>query len=338
MHLVEIKNLSKIYTLGRKGEHVVKALDNVSLTIDKGEFIAIVGPSGSGKSTLLQILGLLDKPTKGHYHFLGNDVSALSDNQLTFIRSRYFGFVFQLFNLLPRLNTAENTGLPMIYQGASQDHHHVLEVLKRLGMDTHLRHTPAQLSGGQQQRVAIARALINRPNIILADEPTGNLPRKQAMELIELLKRLNQEEGITVILITHDDRIAAQAQRVIRIVDGKIESEDHESVIKDKMETDRFLHSSDLKYPRWNILLWKETVKMAIKSLTRYKIRTFLTMLGVIIGVFSVISMLAIGAGAKKHMQNSLQRIGSNMFRVQSQRPYSTKATKKENSVFTSDP
>jgi len=328
MNLIEIHDLSKIYVLGSSGENVVKALDGVSLSIQRGEFVAIVGPSGSGKSTLLQILGLLDKPTKGLYKFLGRDVSQLSDDQTTFIRSRNIGFVFQLFNLLPRMSTADNTALPMIYRGDSIDSGRCDEVLQQLGMETHKHHQPSQLSGGQQQRVAVARALINQPDIIFADEPTGNLPRKQANELIDEFEKLNQA-GITVVLITHDDSIASRAKRIIRIVDGKIQSDSASKETKKVTSPEEALDNEDIRHTSWNPLLWMETLKIASQSLARHKGRTFLTMLGVIIGVFSVISMLAIGEGAKKNMEYALRRMGSNMFRIQSQRPYRTKATKK---------
>jgi len=328
MNLIEINDLSKIYVLESSSSNVVKALDGVSLSIRKGEFVAIVGPSGSGKSTLLQILGLLDKPTSGTYKFLGRDVSELSDDQATFIRSRYIGFVFQLFNLLPRITTTENTSLPMLYQGKGANHQRCLEVLTRLGMETHQAHKPSQLSGGQQQRVAVARALINQPDIIFADEPTGNLPQKQASELIDELEKLNSE-GITVVIISHDDAIASRAKRVIRIVDGKIESDSQTDQDTGAESDASVVSNADIRHPSWNFRLWMETLKIAGQSLARHKARTFLTMLGVIIGVFSVISMLAIGAGAKSYMEHSLRRMGSNMFRIQPQRPYRTKATKK---------
>lgn len=221
--LVEIKDVCKIYN---PGENEVRALDHVSLTIDEQEFVAIIGHSGSGKSTLMNMLGCLDVPTSGEYWLHGQDVSALSDDELSDIRNREIGFIFQGFNLIPNLTALENVELPLIYRGVAKSVREELsvEALKKVGLEHRMDHKPSEMSGGQQQRVAIARAIAQAPPVILADEPTGNLDSNSTKEIMDILKGLHKE-GRTVILITHDDEIAAQAKRVIKIRDGKIESD-----------------------------------------------------------------------------------------------------------------
>lgn len=221
--LVEIKDVCKIYN---PGENEVRALDHVSLNIDEQEFVAIIGHSGSGKSTLMNMLGCLDVPTSGEYWLHGQDVSALSDDELSDIRNREIGFIFQGFNLIPNLTALENVELPLIYRGVSKSVREELsvEALKKVGLEHRMDHKPSEMSGGQQQRVAIARAIAQAPPVILADEPTGNLDSNSTKEIMDILKGLHKE-GRTVILITHDNEIAAQAKRVIKIRDGKIESD-----------------------------------------------------------------------------------------------------------------
>ena len=221
--LVEIKDVCKVYN---PGENEVRALDHVSLTIDEQEFVAIIGHSGSGKSTLMNMLGCLDVPTSGEYWLHGQDVSALSDDELSDIRNREIGFIFQGFNLIPNLTALENVELPLIYRGVSKSVREELsvEALKKVGLEHRMEHKPSEMSGGQQQRVAIARAIAQAPPVILADEPTGNLDSNSTKEIMDILKGLHRE-GRTVILITHDNEIAAQAKRVIKIRDGKIESD-----------------------------------------------------------------------------------------------------------------
>lgn len=218
--VIGLEGVFKIYKMGDTAVH---ALDDVTLTIDEGEFVAIVGPSGSGKSTLMNILGCLDTPTKGKYEFEGKDVFKLNDNELAAIRNLRIGFVFQNFNLLPKLTALENVELPLMYAGKNTAYrrNRAKEVLNAVGLGERLQHKPSELSGGQQQRVAIARALSADPPIILADEPTGNLDTRSGREIMEILKALNQN-GKTIILITHDINIANQANRKVHIQDGKI--------------------------------------------------------------------------------------------------------------------
>ena len=219
--LVEIQDISKIYN---PGENEVRALDHISLTIQKGEFVAIIGKSGSGKSTLMNMIGCLDVPTEGTYILNGQNVSKLSDNELSDIRNQEIGFIFQGFNLIANLTAQENVELPLIYRGVPKKERHELSVaaLKKVGLAHRMDHRPSEMSGGQQQRVAIARAIAQAPPVILADEPTGNLDSASSMEILDILKQLHAENR-TVILITHDNDIAKQAKRVIRIKDGKIE-------------------------------------------------------------------------------------------------------------------
>ena len=219
--LIDVKNLYKIYNEGEESE--VRALNGVTLTIDRGEFVAIIGQSGSGKSTLMNILGCLDIPTYGDYHLDGVDVTQLSDRQLAHIRNKQIGFIFQGFNLIPALNAWENVELPLIYQGVPfyRRGDMVEEALERVGLADRSRHKPTEMSGGQQQRVAIARAIATHPPIIMADEPTGALDSKTGRHVLEILHGLH-DDGSTVILITHDNGIAATAERIVRISDGAI--------------------------------------------------------------------------------------------------------------------
>ncbi len=219
--LIDIKDLYKIYHEGLESE--VRALDGVSLSIDRGEFVAIIGQSGSGKSTLMNILGCLDLPTYGDYTLDGVDITERSDRQLAHIRNKEIGFIFQGYNLIPALTAYENVELPLIYQGVplGKREDMVMEALRRVAMEDRWKHRPAEMSGGQQQRTAIARAIATRPPIIMADEPTGALDSKTGLHVLDILHQLN-EEGTTIILITHDTNIAATARRVVRISDGRI--------------------------------------------------------------------------------------------------------------------
>ena len=219
MKILEIKNLCKTYG---KGETAVKALDNVSFSVEKGEFVAIIGPSGSGKSTLLHILGGVDTPTSGSVVIDGTDISKLDETALAIFRRRQIGLIYQFYNLIPILTVEENMTLPLLLDGKKPDKAVIKEMSETLGLSNRMTFLPNQLSGGQQQRVSIGRALVNNPALMLADEPTGNLDSKNSHEIISLLRRFNREHGQTVIIITHDESIALSADRTIAIVDGKI--------------------------------------------------------------------------------------------------------------------
>ena len=220
-NLIELRNVYKIYGEGLESE--VRALDGVSLTIERGEFTAVVGQSGSGKSTMMNVLGCLDIPTYGDYILNGTDVRELTDQELSRIRNREIGFIFQQYNLIQNLSVLENVELPLIYQGIDpiDRREMAMEALERVGLAERFRHKPTEMSGGQQQRVAIARAIATRPPIIMADEPTGALDSRTGLEVLDFLRQLNRE-GSTIILITHDNGIAATARRIVRLADGKI--------------------------------------------------------------------------------------------------------------------
>jgi len=219
--MIELENITKVY---RMGKVEVNALRGITLSITKGEMVAIIGASGSGKSTLLNIIGCLDRPTSGKYIFDGADVSQLGDNQLAEMRNRKFGFVFQEYNLLSRATALSNVELPLIYGGSGHRRERAMEALERVGLGARAKHKPTELSGGEQQRVAIARALVNNPALLLTDEPTGNLDSKTTAEIVSMFRQLNQE-GITVVMVTHEADIASQTQRTIRLHDGEIISQ-----------------------------------------------------------------------------------------------------------------
>ncbi len=216
--MIELENISKVYRMGKVD---VYALRNVTLSIEPGEMIAIIGSSGSGKSTLLNVIGFLDKHSSGKYLFDGSDVSRLNDNKLAEMRNKRIGFVFQDFNLLPRASAVANVELPLIYSGVTRKRRRAMEALERVGLGERAKHKPTELSGGEQQRVVIARALVNNPSIILADEPTGNLDSVSTGEIVEIFHQLHRD-GITVVIVTHEMDIAGQAQRTIRLHDGGI--------------------------------------------------------------------------------------------------------------------
>ena len=235
--MLELKNIKKYYKMGQ--DNVVKALDDINITINDGEFVAIIGPSGSGKSTLMNIIGCLDVATSGEYFVDGINITSFKENQLAFLRNKKMGFIFQGFNLLSKLNAYENVELPLIYQGMKREDRKkaVIHALESVGMSDRIRHKPTELSGGQQQRVAIARALATTPSVILADEPTGNLDSKTGEEVMQILKSLN-ENGTTIILITHDADVASHAKRFIKIHDGKV-VEDRDNSVSDENKVKR---------------------------------------------------------------------------------------------------
>lgn len=229
MNILEVKNLSKIYG---KDETKVVALDNVSFSVKQGEFVAIIGPSGSGKSTLLHILGGVDVPTKGSVIINGTDISTLDETNLAIFRRRQIGLIYQFYNLIPILTVEENLTLPLLLDGRKPNQKIIDSLVKTLGLENRLKHLPSQLSGGQQQRVSIGRALMNNPALMLADEPTGNLDSENTKEIISLIKKFNKENNQTLIVITHDERIALAADRVIAIEDGRI--------TRDEVKTDEY--------------------------------------------------------------------------------------------------
>ncbi len=307
--LIELQNVARVY--GR-GEAQVRALDGVDLTIEAGEFVAIVGQSGSGKSTLMNVLGCLDRPTAGSYRVRGADVSQLNPDELATLRRDTFGFVFQRYNLLATVSAAENVEMPAIYAGdkAEQRKARAQDLLDKLGIGDRSSHRPSELSGGQQQRVAVARALMNDAEVILADEPTGALDSGSSAELLSLLEELHAG-GRTIILITHDKSVAARAHRVIEIADGKIVSDSGAAdtsgttqPFKKHVEASSFL------------LQVSEAVKMAFRSLRANLFRTSLTLLGVVIGVSAVVAMLAIGEGSQKQVVQSIETMGANLLFV----------------------
>lgn len=224
--MIELESITKTYLLGKES---VNVLNKISLKIEQGEFVAIMGPSGSGKSTLMNIVGCLDKPTTGNYTLSGENVSHYSDNELARVRNQSIGFVFQQFHLLPRLSALKNVELPMIYAGISKSERQsrAEEALKKVGLADRMDHLPNALSGGQKQRVAIARAIVNKPKIILADEPTGALDSKTSIDIMEQFRELNEEEGVTVIVVTHESEVAAYAKRTIFVRDGMIQLPQH---------------------------------------------------------------------------------------------------------------
>lgn len=219
MNILEVKNLSKIYG---KGDTLVKAVDDVSFTVEQGEFVAIIGPSGSGKSTLLHIIGGVDTPTTGNVIIDGTDITKLKESTLSIFRRRQIGLVYQFYNLIPILTVEENLTLPLLLDGRKPNKEQIDYLVSNLGLGDRLKHLPNQLSGGQQQRVSIGRALANNPALLLADEPTGNLDSENSKEIVALLRKFNREHNQTVIMITHDERIAQSADRIIAIEDGKI--------------------------------------------------------------------------------------------------------------------
>ncbi len=302
--------LRDIYRTFRNGDEDVDVLKGVSLTILPGEFVAIVGASGSGKSTLMNLLGCLDRPTRGQYLFNGQDVSALSKDELAALRRDAFGFVFQSYNLLPGGTARENVEVPAVYAGVSrlERHRRAEALLTRLGLADRLGHQPGQLSGGQQQRVSIARALMNGGQVILADEPTGALDSHTGEEVMALFAEL-AAQGHTLILITHDAKVAAHADRVIEISDGVIMADQGPSLSQYEQRTPITATSLNTRPGNFFTNLG-EALRMSLSALTGNLFRTVLTLLGIVIGVASVITMLAIGDGARSPLSTGSARWG----------------------------
>ncbi len=313
--MIRLEHIFKTYC---NDELKVKALDDVSLSVEPGEFIAIMGPSGSGKSTLMHIFGLLDRPDSGDFVLLGRNVSLLSDDELAKIRNQLAGFVFQQFHLLRRINALDNVHLPSIYKGESKGAD--IDAMQRLisvGLEHRANHRPSELSGGQQQRVAIARAMINDPAIIFADEPTGNLDSKSGDDIMHVLKALN-EQGKTIIMVTHEPDIAAYANRVIAMRDGKIVSDEQKGRARQSVERHKTI--DDVLATKRSSLNKAEVIgyfRQAMSTIMSNRVRSFLSMLGILVGVSAVIAMLALGSGAKESIANRLKDLGSNLLNVQ---------------------
>ncbi len=314
--MLELVDVHRTYLIG---ESTVQALRGVSVTIERGEFVAIMGPSGSGKSSLLQILGLLDTPDQGDYLLLGHNVNTITEDEQAGLRNNVAGFVFQQFHLLKRMNIVDNVRLPHIYSGIKGDFRkEAIERLTLVGLEHRIDHTPSQLSGGEQQRVAIARALIRDPLIIFADEPTGNLDTKTSVEIMKILKGLH-EEGKTIIMVTHETDIAAYAGRVITMRDGVIISDERKNgmeplaTVAGELNFDAQVAK---KVSLWQDGRFKGFIFQAIQAILANKLRSFLSVLGIFVGVASVIAMMALGEGAKAAMQEQLKSMGSNMLSI----------------------
>lgn len=315
-HLIELKNITKKYIMGSSE---VTAVNDVSLTIDAGEFVAIMGPSGSGKSTLMNILGFLDLPTTGSYSIMGHDVTGLDEDNLSILRNHIAGFIFQQFQLLPKLSAVSNVLLPTLYAGKRDMEQAASEKLQWVGLGHRIGHYPNELSGGEQQRVAIARSMINEPVVIFADEPTGNLDTKSESEIISILERLNSQ-GKTIIMVTHENEIAAHAARIIRMKDGSVVSDERKTGRRprslsgaDSEKIDSALKKTTASFGRAEFI---DYIRQAAVSLVSHKMRSLLSMLGILIGVAAVISMLAIGEGAKASIESNLSKLGTNILTV----------------------
>ncbi|OOR99157.1 macrolide ABC transporter permease/ATP-binding protein MacB [Haemophilus paracuniculus] len=305
MQLIEISNLNKYVGNAENPAHILK---NINLTIQQGDFVAIIGASGSGKSTLMNILGCLDTASSGSYKIDGVETQSLNADQLSDLRQRKFGFIFQRYNLLSALNATENVALPAIYAGIESQTRlaRAKQLLGKLGLADKIQHKPNQLSGGQQQRVSIARALMNGGEIILADEPTGALDSHSGETVLEILQELHQE-GHTLIMVTHDPKIAAHAKRIIEIKDGEIIRDERQQPL---VEQPKNLTQTASK-PRFLDQLY-ESFKMATSAIMAHKLRAMLTMLGIIIGIASVISVVALGKGSQQQILSSINNLGTN--------------------------
>jgi macrolide transport system ATP-binding/permease protein len=318
MSLIELKDIHKTYYIG--GTIPVYALQGVSVSIEPGEFVAIMGPSGSGKSTMLAVLGLLDKADKGEYWLLNKNISSMQESDYARLRNRFFGFVFQTFNLLTKFTVTENAMLPFLYASevTREKREKVLETLKNIGLGDRLKHKSNELSGGQQQRVALGRALANNPLVILADEPTGNLDSASSHEIMKIFKDLNAA-GNTIIMVTHEPDIAAFASRVLLLQDGKIVSDKKQSEFTRRNVPEMPKETRGRSALSFFVDMRNYTVE-ALNSIANNKLRSFLSILGVMIGVAAVITMLALGTGARMSMEKTMASLGTNLLTIRMQR------------------
>src|SRR5438874_4753540 len=313
--VIDIENITKDYVMG---EEVVRALRGVTLQIHRNEYIAIMGPSGSGKSTLMNMLGCLDTPSSGRYEFNSKNVAEMDDDELAAVRNREIGFVFQTFNLLPRATSLRNVELPLIYAGIEPERREAraTQVLADVGLGDRIHHKPNELSGGQQQRVAIARALINGPSVILADEPTGNLDSRTSDEIMDVLRSLNREQGVTIVVVTHNPAIAAATDRIVTMRDGRFVSD--EPVAGNVARTTRpgaaavasaLAGSAPGRLgASWAFALM--ILSAAAQAITRNTLRSVLTVLGIFIGVAALIAMVAVGQGANAAVEKQIENLG----------------------------
>ena len=316
---MELIRLESIYKTYRRGDLDIPVLQGVSLRIERGEFIALVGVSGSGKSTLLNILGCLDRPTSGQYWLDGREISAVSADERARIRNAKIGFVFQNFNLLPRTSALENALLPLTFSPAhpteAECRRRAEEMLRLVGLHERMDHEPSQLSGGQQQRVAIARSLINHPPLLFADEPTGNLDSHTTEDVLRILQRLNAEAGITIIIVTHDDNVARHARRIIRMKDGVLVEEGATAAAPPATDS-RSRPPAGIDWAAAKSA-WR-TLRTALRALRRNVMRSVLTCLGIIIGIAAVIAMMEIGRGSSATIERTISSLGANVIQVDS--------------------
>lgn len=303
--MIELKNITKSFQMG---DTLVPVLKDINLKIERGDFVAIMGPSGSGKSTLMNILGMLDIPTTGSYLLNHIEVATLTEDELAIIRRGEIGFIFQQFNLLPRLAAWQNVALPLMYSEGKFDFEKAKFLLEQVNLGDRLFHKTNEVSGGQMQRIAIARSLINSPRIVFADEPTGNLDSKSEKEILSILKKLN-DQGITVIIVTHEEEIGKEANRLIRMRDGEIQSDERSAPLRTDLE--KVAPKTYASQFSWKEIL--EHFNQGTRTLAANKVRSILSMLGILIGVAAVVAMLALGSGAQKSIEDQLSSMGSNL-------------------------
>lgn len=334
-NIIEIKNINKFFGEDENRVHILK---NISISIEKGDFVSIIGQSGSGKSTLMNIIGCLDKVSSGEYYVDGEEVSKLSSDELSELRKRKFGFIFQRYNLLSSLTAQENVALPAIYAGVSQEIRmsRAEKLLEKLELENKLKNKPNQLSGGQQQRISIARALMNGGEIILADEPTGALDSKSGKKVMEILNQLHHE-GHTIILVTHDKDIAKQANRIIEIKDGEIFSDTRQKDLFLKEENQEDIIGAEKNKLQIGKDQFVEAFKMSVGAIVAHKMRSLLTMLGIIIGIASIVCVVAIGNGSQQKVLSNISSLGTNTMDIFNGEGMGSRSTNRVKSLSISD-